>query len=228
MRRNASFEEISDGRLYGLNDMVKVECDGCKGCSACCHGMGNTIVLDPYDIFRLTTGLNQTLEELLAASAIELNVVDGIILPNIKMAGGDEACSFLNEAGRCSIHAIRPGICRLFPLGRIYEDGGFRYFNQIHECVKPNKTKVKVRKWIDTPDAISYERFITKWHYFLKALEEKVKQSQPEEGLAQSVSLYVLKTFYLLPYEKEKDFYGQFAARIRGAEEELGLLEADS
>ena len=36
MRRQASLEEISDGHLYGLNDMVKADCGGCSGCSACC------------------------------------------------------------------------------------------------------------------------------------------------------------------------------------------------
>ena len=228
MRRNASFEEISDGRLYDSNDMVKAECGGCKGCSACCHGMGNTIVLDPYDVFRLTTGLNQTFEELLSDSRIELNVVDGVILPDIAMAGEEEACSFLNEEGRCSIHAIRPGICRLFPLGRIYENGGFKYFNQIHECVKPNKTKVKVRKWIDTPDIVSYEQFVTKWHYFLKALEEKGKRAPQEEGQAKAVAMYVLKAFYLIPFEEGRDFYEQFDGRLCRAEEELGLLPSDS
>ncbi len=52
MKRNVSLAEISDGRLYGENDMVKADCHGCKGCSKCCHGMGESIVLDPYDIYR--------------------------------------------------------------------------------------------------------------------------------------------------------------------------------
>ena len=40
MERNVSMDEISDGRLYGLNDMVKADCRDCEGCSACCRGMG--------------------------------------------------------------------------------------------------------------------------------------------------------------------------------------------
>lgn len=56
MQRNVTMEEISDGKLYGINDMVKADCQDCKGCSACCRGMGNSIQLDPLDIFRLTTG----------------------------------------------------------------------------------------------------------------------------------------------------------------------------
>ena len=155
MLRNVSLEEISDGRLYGLNDMAKLGCNDCAGCSSCCRGMGNTIVLDPYDVWRLTGGLGVSLQQLLAGH-LELNVVDGIILPNLKLAGDSEQCTFLNDAGRCSIHPYRPGICRLFPLGRYYEEDGFHYILQIHECEKPNRSKVKIRKWMDTPDMERY------------------------------------------------------------------------
>ena len=41
MKRNVSLEEISDGKLYTSNDMVKADCGDCQGCSACCHGMGD-------------------------------------------------------------------------------------------------------------------------------------------------------------------------------------------
>ena len=151
MKRNVSLAEISDGRLYKANDMVKADCGGCNGCSRCCHGMGNSIILDPYDVYRMTTGMGKSMQELLAAS-VELNVVDGVILPNLKMQGTEEACAYLDEEGRCSIHPYRPGICRLFPLGRYYENGGFSYFLQTGECAKENRSKIKVSKWIDTPD----------------------------------------------------------------------------
>ena len=45
MERNVSMDEISDGRLYGLNDMVKADCRDCEGCSACCRGMGTSIAV---------------------------------------------------------------------------------------------------------------------------------------------------------------------------------------
>lgn len=86
MIRNVTLEEISDGRLYSLNDMVKAGCDDCRGCFACCCGMGTSIVLDPYDMHRLTCGLGQTAAQLLA-DKLELNVVDGIVQPNIRMSG---------------------------------------------------------------------------------------------------------------------------------------------
>ena len=53
MIRNCSLEEISDGKLYSENDMVKADCYECQGCSACCRGMGKSIILDPIDLFHL-------------------------------------------------------------------------------------------------------------------------------------------------------------------------------
>ena len=95
MKRNVSLAEISDGRLYGLKDMVKADCHGCKGCSDCCRGMGESIILDPLDCFGLTTYLKKTLQELIG-TCLELGVVDGVVLPHLAMRDGDEKCGFLD------------------------------------------------------------------------------------------------------------------------------------
>ncbi len=215
MKRNVSLSEISDGRFYRENDMVKADCHGCRGCSACCRGMGNSIILDPFDVFRLTTGLGKSMEELLAGY-LELNVVDGVILPNLKMAGEEECCSFLNETGRCGVHSLRPGICRLFPLGRYYENGSFRYFLQIGEC-GASHSKIKVSKWIDTPDLRRNTEFVTKWHYLLKQVEGIVSEQMPQGGgedFCKNLNLFLLQTFYMTPYEGDRDFYEQFEERV--------------
>lgn len=221
MERQVDLKEISDGKLYGLEDMVRADCAGCAGCSACCRGMGTSVVLDPFDVYRLVNGTGIGFEALLQ-NHLELNVVDGVILPNLKMAGEEEVCAFLNQDGRCTVHAYRPGICRIFPLGRLYEDESFHYFLQIHECKKGNRSKVKVKKWIDTPDAKRYDRYISRWHYFLKALQKLARED--EEGtVAKTVSMYVLKTFYLTPFDSETDFYEQIETRILAAERLFAL-----
>lgn len=212
MKRNVTLAEISDGKLYGPNDMVKADCHGCKGCSQCCHGMGNSIILDPYDGYRLTKGLQKELAELIG-TALELNVVDGVILPNLRMAGEKEACFFLNEEGRCSIHAHRPGICRLFPLGRYYENGSFKYFLQTHECAETVRSKVKVSKWIDTPDLARNQQFVTIWHYLVNQVEELINHSE-DDSFRKNLNMFLLNTFYLTPYDKEWDFYEQFQERL--------------
>lgn len=221
MKREVDINEISDGNLYGPNDMVKADCGDCKGCFACCQGMGESIVLDPYDVYRLTNGLNVSFEALLE-DKIELNVFDGMILPSLKMAGEKETCAFLNAEGRCSVHLIRPGICRLFPLGRYYTDGGFQYFLQIHECKNQNRTKVKVRKWIDTPDLKQNEQFVLAWHDFVNEIQGKMMQVANDE-LFKKVNMFLLQQFYIERYNSE-DFYKQFEERLAKAKAVVATL----
>lgn len=214
MKREVDLKEISDGNLYGPNDMVKADCGDCKGCSACCHGMGDSIVLDPFDVYRFTNGLNLSFEALLE-DKIELNIFDGMILPCLKMTGENESCAFLNKEGRCSVHGIRPGICRLFPLGRVYENGGFQYFLQVHECKNENRTKVKVKKWIDTPDLKQNDGFILAWHDFVEDIQAKIGQASDDE-LFKKVNMFLLQQFYIERYHEE-DFYTQFEERLAKA-----------
>ena len=220
MKRNIKMKDISDGRLYGPDDMVRAGCDDCAGCSKCCHVVGDTIKLDPYDVYRLVSELHVSFETLLQ-DRIELHVVDGIIRPNLKMDEKKNACTFLNDYGRCTIHELRPGFCRMFPLGRYFENGGFRYFLQIHECYREMRRLVRVRKFIDTPDLEANTAFVNHWHDFLEALEANLAGLSPEEN--SQLNLYLLKTFYVTPYDETKDFYAQFEERLAASRKALAL-----
>ena len=138
--------EISDGKIYGVHDMVRVGCSDCEGCHSCCEQMGDTVLVDPYDCKRLETELGMGFEQLMQ-SCVGLHVEEGLIVPHLKMQEQTDTCVFLNEVGRCSIHAYRPGICRLFPLGRIYEEQGVSYFLQSGACER-GKTKNQSGKMV--------------------------------------------------------------------------------
>lgn len=211
MKRQMDLSEVTDGRTYGLNDMVRADCGDCRGCSACCRGMGTSVILDPMDCFLLTCHLHQSFEKLLSSEKLELNVVDGLVLPNLKMQGKEECCGYLNASGRCEIHALRPGICRLFPLGRLYEGDRFRYILQTRECANRNRAKVKVRKWIDVPDADRYEQYLSDWHAGRRLAQESGRTGETE---SRTVCLQLLQLFYVQPYAPERDFYEQFYERL--------------
>lgn len=231
MRRELELKDFTDGKLYHKNDMVKVGCNDCAGCSSCCQDMGNSIILDPFDVFQLTTNLSVSFEELMK-DKISLHLVDGVILPSLHFIerstsneNGHEICPFLNQEGRCSIHDFRPGFCRLFPLGRYYVNNSFHYILQDRECPKENKTKVKVQKWIDLPSFSSYEKFVNDWHYFLLKIETLLETSQNEEE-KKTLHMHLLHTFYLQPYavnssnptQKTETFYFVFAERLHKLE----------
>ena len=218
MLRNIDLDEISDGKLYTAGDLAKVGCQDCEGCCDCCCQMGDTIILDPLDVWQLMQGRGKSFEQLLDES-LDLHVQDGVILPNLKMAGEKEQCVYLNEKGRCSIHPFRPGICRLFPLGRYYENGGFSYFLQTGECAKENRSKIKVSKWIDTPDLTRNQQFTLQWHDLLHAMEERL--TGEDEGKQQEENLLLLRLFYLLPYKGTTDFYSQFMERMEYWNEQI-------
>ena len=215
MIRDIELSEISDGKLYDASDMAKLGVEDCSGCHACCCGMGDSIVLDPYDVYNLEKGLSKNFEEL-QRDNMELRVVDGIILPCLKMTGTSmnekEACTFLNDSGRCSIHAFRPGFCRLFPLGRIYEDDTHKYFLQVNECHKERQTKIKIKKWIGITNFQEYEKYTDAWHYFIKGISERTHDMDAER--LKAINMGILRIFFVTDYDTERDFYGQFYLRL--------------
>lgn len=205
--------------LYNSNDLVKLGCNECSGCSECCRGMGQSIVLDPYDIFQLqkVTGANfaQLMQE-----KIELHVEDGLILPSLKMQSGTDSCGFLNQDGRCSIHDYRPGLCRLFPLGRNYDENGLRYFLLEDACRIQNRTKVKIKKWLGVGVLSQYEKFLVAWHDLRKEIQVQIMERQ-SDTYTQGVNVKMLNIFYKKPYDIKQDFYVQFEERM-GAFQECG------
>lgn len=212
MIREIDIDEISDGKRYHANDMVKIECNDCRGCSECCHEMDDTIVLDPYDIYMLMKATGMNFEQLLSAGRISLRVVDGIIAPHILMQPNTKSCGFLSPEGRCTVHEFRPGFCRLFPMGRIYENDSFSYFLQVNECSYGTKNKIKLKKWLGIPSLGEYEKYILHYHNLLKSFMAKFSEDTSDEVI-KSVNMLVLNTLFKEPYNADEDFYSQYYER---------------
>lgn len=214
-------------RLYTAKDMAKINCNDCQGCSYCCQEMGESVILTPLDLYELTVHLGKSFDELME-DKLELYMTDGMVLPNLKMTEEKEVCGFLNEEGRCGIHDFRPGLCRLFPLGRNYEarevetpEGvqevkGFQYFVVKDSCPKLPGTKVKIEKWLGIPNLKKNEEFITEWHYFCRDFKEKMQRmlDAGEDERVKKSNLAMLELFFRKPYEGERDFYEQFEERM--------------
>lgn len=207
-----NLDEISDGKIYGLHDMVRAACNDCAGCHVCCENMGDSIILDPLDVYLLQKNLGISVESMLE-DKIELHMVDGLILPNLMMSEETNCCGFLNEEGRCSIHAFRPGLCRVFPLGRIYGENGLMYFLQKEGCIKEKRSKVKVSKWLDTPELRRNQEYLNDWHDFRKQMQTVIEDTE-DEKMVKTITMFLLNTFFIQPYDVNEDFYKQFYARL--------------
>ena len=222
MKSLRTLEGISDGRIYDIEDTVKADAGGCDGCSACCHDVGNLVVLTPFDVYEMRSYLNRSFDELLV-DQLELCENNKIMLPHLKMHGESKRCSFLSVEGRCIIHGHRPNICRLFPLGRVYEEDDFKYFLQVDNCIKPNLGKVKVKEWIGIENYQKNKEFILAWHHLLKALTFRVKfvwDSQERDA----INNYLQDTFYRITIKDGEDFYDAFFRCLPEAKNWLGII----
>lgn len=208
--------EISDGKKYSSSDKVSMTCGTCEGCSSCCRTSGDTIVLDPWDIHNLCAATGMSFRELVNRSFVELGTVDRIKQPHLFLNDDGSGCVFLNEkTERCMIHDLRPGICRLFPLGRLYEDKSFYYFYQKNECVKKGpESPVLVSEWLGIKDLPNYEDFILKWHIYIKKARKYMEYASDEER--RRFNMKFIKHFYMKSYEPS--FYESALLRIKDGE----------
>ena len=155
-------------------------------------------------------------------------MVDNLILPNLITYDEDhpekeEKCAFLNEENRCSIHSFRPGFCRLFPMGRLYDEKGMHYFLQVNECTKPSASRypVRLKDWIGIENLSQYEAFVVSWHDFCKKMGEALsKVADPQKTYT---ARYILQKFYVEPYRTGATFWDQYDKRLEEVSLKLGL-----
>ena len=220
--KSINLEEISDGNLYDIEDIVKADTCGCEGCNDCCCDVGELVILTPFDIYEITKFLNIEFNDLVGKN-IELRENNKILLPYLKMNDDNKKCSFLNNEGRCSIHLKRPNICRLFPLGRVYQDDDFKYFLQIGNCPKKNLKEIKLKDWIGIDNYEKNKAFILEWHKFIKALTFRLKFVRDDLEV-EKVNQTLLDSFYRINLKECNDFYYEFSKKLPEVKNLLGII----
>jgi len=217
MQHKVNLEEISDGTLYTRNDMVRIGCNGCNGHASCCRFAEDTITLDPYDIYQLHQGTGFSFEVLYGKQLIALSPVDGLLLPHLNFSYNNGACPFLHNTGRCSIHAHRPGLCRLFPLARLIDNGTIQYLLQIHECPCETTPKTKIKKWLELPDIERYEAYLIHWNDILIHTRRQLAAATGQAELT-AITTEFLRTYYFTPYDTTRSFYEQWEQRVNSVQ----------
>ena len=222
MRSINILDEISDGKLYDIEDMVKADTCGCNGCSDCCRDVGDLVVLTPYDIYEIVNYLGTSFDKLLGENIV-LRQNNKITLPYLKMQDKNKYCSFLDKKGRCKIHSKRPNICRLFPLGRVYKDNTFKYFLQIGNCPKSDLKDVKVKNWLGIDNYEENKKFILEWHNFIKALTFRLKFVRDETEI-EEINQILLDNCYRININNDDNFYSVFIKNLQQVKNKLGVI----
>lgn len=91
----------------------------CGRCNLCCRN--KRIQMNPYEVARLARARGVS-----AAAFREAYAVNGVWLKQTETG----ACVFLGPEG-CTVHADRPLVCRLYPLGRHVRDDGRVRFSRL-------------------------------------------------------------------------------------------------
>lgn len=93
----------------------------CRMCGQCCQGQGG-IVLSSRDINRLAAGLALSPQALLNAYGAFDNTKP------ILTSSDDGTCIFFQPSQGCTVHALKPDICRAWPFfrGNLEDESSWR------------------------------------------------------------------------------------------------------
>ena len=83
----------------------------CKMCGICCEGRGG-IILTEKDTARLADSMGMTSKAFLEEYA---ELLDGKMTIRV---GEDGACIFFRKGVGCSVHPVKPDVCRAWPFFR--------------------------------------------------------------------------------------------------------------
>ncbi len=208
----------------------KFVCDGCRdGSSQCCCNRDQRIIINPYDIYKLQKGLNKTSKEILDKYVdISSGYESGLpmmLLGIKKLYTGEEVCPFIrrktDENGKsrryCSVHSFKPGVCSIFPLGRVNPakgKGEMVYILQDINCgLKPKEEdpEITISDWV--PDLENADKAFNRYYRLLekvgKILKFNVLKKSNKVPEASKDKFYKEFTHMLCDFDSDKDFFEQ-------------------
>ncbi|MHB8111129.1 MAG: YkgJ family cysteine cluster protein [Syntrophorhabdaceae bacterium] len=151
----------------------------CYRCLACCRF--KTIHLNPYEIARLASNRCVSTTEFIALFTLN----GGTVLRSKQ----DGTCVFLDAEG-CAVHADRPLVCRLYPLGRHVDFLGVESFSQMEAeegCRGTFPEAGTVKEYLEEQGAAPFLRAADLYLNLLWNLLEVIKEKQPEPSESETI-----------------------------------------
>ncbi len=175
----------ADARVLADIDLLQLTC-GASGCSSTCCKATAPIVLNPYEIARICKAAGLSYEDLL--DVLDTDRAKGFPLV---MLPRDPVCHFWTATG-CRIYEARPLACRLFPLGRVFENGRSQLvLPEVNRCsgLVPSPAKT-VTAYLQEQDTALFISMADRWIEFVSDIERLPLQDTPVTSVAFHMLVY--------------------------------------
>lgn len=219
-----------DMEIIGLDDPFDFKC---RGCGKCCRNR-HDIVLSPKDVFRMAKHLGVDIESFLDTYCKVTADSSGMaVVVSLKAVGGNDRCPFL-DGRKCQVHAVKPTICALYPIGRKF-DGGIpnsitdlnpsptvEYIHVQLDCEHKHR-KQTVRAWLEHSGIPVNDAFYLDWnaHVTKMAWFIHIIKNREATDLTMQVVLEMFFQISYLNYDLEKDFAPQFEQNMKDVDENI-------
>jgi len=174
-----------DARVLAEIDLLQLAC-GAEGCASTCCKAAAPIVLHPYEIALIRKASGISYEDLL--DVFDTDRVKGFPLV---MLPRDPVCHFWTATG-CRIYEARPLACRLFPLGRVFDNGlSHIVLPEVNLCSglasAPSRT---VAEYLAEQDTALHIAMADRWIEFVSVMERLPLQDTPVTSVAFHMLVY--------------------------------------
>lgn len=189
----------------------------CHRCGDCCRDrLDNPICLTGYDMYRLAgaLGMRSTIE------LIEMRIVfvqpNRYGLPVCALSVTPEGACCLLDGNYCAVHEVKPAVCEMYPLGRLYDaaEGAYTYIHPHgNSCIgSGNGDKKPAMQWLTSveKDAVFHAAYETAY------------VETAEAFLNITHTRYLRKAYYrtiwalFCGFDPHKDFFLQLEENMRG------------
>jgi Fe-S-cluster containining protein len=207
----------TDAAVLAESDLLQLSC-GSDGCSANCCTKSAPIVLNPYEIALMCRESGMSYEDLL--DLVETDRAKGFPLV---MLPRDPSCHFWTAKG-CRIYQARPLACRLYPLGRVFDNGQSHIVQpELNICsgLAPSPART-VGDYLASQDVDIQIQMADSWIEFVSAMELLPLPDKPVTSVAFHMLVYSPDTPPAVGHpELSSSLEDRFILRLATAREQL-------